>query len=811
MCVLLLVALAGAARAAAAPFDLAGPALAMKTTRGAITLPAAELPNLLAGDQVWLRPLLPASQSVHYLMVVAFLRGSTNPPPENWFFACRTWREACGRDGLKVTVPQGAGQVLVFLAPATYGDLDTLIGTVRARPGVFVRASQDLNQAALDRSRLERYLQAVRSLNDSDPSKLKEAAPLLARSLAIKADERCLQRVAALQAACLTDGGETLILNDGHSTSIVQALTSGPGSDLAREASYTPGLGAGYYSPYVSSVMDLGRLLDSFHTAQYQYIPALALAQRDSLLLTLNTAPLFDRPKSVLVAALPAVEQPQPPPLHALEPKEQVCIGRAAPVLPVDGAPLVFASDYAHDMTLAVTGNGGRTLQLPVHADAAQGGYVVDTAAMDMAMIGPGTVGTLQGSWGFDPYSGPHFQLVSAARAAWRLDPADEQSLIVGRQDTIHLQSDSVSCLDHLDARDAGGRDLKVEWHRVKPDELEVRLSLQEAQPGALSLQLTQAGNPLPLLVPVVAYAEAGRFDKFVLHAGDTRGILTGTRLDQVTSLAIGAMRFTPGDLSSGHGTDELVLIAADPAAVTTSPDSRGLEAQLALADGRSQRVPVRVLAPRPRVSLIARNVQSATTHGGTIELGAEDEVPQDAKLNFSLRAVAPAAFVRDEAIEVATADEEYSATLTLSNGGLRLQDAHVAQASLDPTRAFGGSAFGRLRFRVLAGGAVGDWQPLATLVRMPSLARIECPESEDLACRLTGTDLFLVDAVASDGGFNHPVSVPDGFPGNTLAVPHPVGGRLYLRLRDDPAVISAVTLPVEAIPLSGGGTEPVS
>ena len=38
-------------------------------------------------------------------------------------------------------------------------------------------------------------------------------------------------------AASLSDA---LILNDGHSTSIVEALTSGPGSDLAMEASYTP-------------------------------------------------------------------------------------------------------------------------------------------------------------------------------------------------------------------------------------------------------------------------------------------------------------------------------------------------------------------------------------------------------------------------------------------------------------------------------------------------------------------------------------------------------------------------------------------
>src|SRR3984957_10553111 len=162
---------------------------------------------------------------------------------------------------------------------------------------------------------------AVRALDETDPGRLKEAAPLLARSLAIKVDERCLDRLPELQAPCLMKGQESLILNDGHSTSIVEALTTGPASDLAMEASFSPQLSYGYYSPYIASILDIARILDSFHTAQYQYIPALAAPHGDKIDLTLNTAPSFNNPKSVLVVALPAVEQPQLPPLHAVNPK----------------------------------------------------------------------------------------------------------------------------------------------------------------------------------------------------------------------------------------------------------------------------------------------------------------------------------------------------------------------------------------------------------------------------------------------------------------------------------------------------------
>ena len=179
---ILAILLAAVAQADPAPFDLAGPTLDVKITRGAATLTASQVPNLAAGDRIWIKADLPATQSAHYLLVAAFLSGSTNPPPESWFFPCKTWTGNCARDGLSVTVPEGAQQVLVFLAPATGGDFKTLVSAVRGRPGAFVRTSQDLNQAALDRSRLERYLSAIRAISAADPSKLGEAAPLLSRS-----------------------------------------------------------------------------------------------------------------------------------------------------------------------------------------------------------------------------------------------------------------------------------------------------------------------------------------------------------------------------------------------------------------------------------------------------------------------------------------------------------------------------------------------------------------------------------------------------------------------------------------------------
>jgi hypothetical protein len=787
-----------------APFDLAGPRLEVEISRGMTTLPISEVPNLSAGDRLWIKAELPVTQAEQYLMVVAFLRGSTNPPPASWFFRCETWSRKCAQEGLTVTVPQDAQQVLLFLAPRTGGDFNTLVDAVRGRPGAFVRASQDLNQATLDRSRLEDYLAAIRVIDEADQARLKEAAPLLARSLAIKVNEKCLDRIPELQASCLMQGEESLILNDGHSTSIVETLTSGPASDLAMEASYTPQLSYGYYSPYVGSVLDIARLFGSFHTAQYQYIPALASLHADQLLLTLNTPPSFHNPKSVMVAALPAVEQPQLPPLHAVDPKETYCARKTSLVLPVEGAPLVFSTAYAHDVALSLTGANGKTIVLPAKADALQGGFVVDTSALSTASLGDSIRGSLHGLWGFDEYNGPSFQLANAHAQAWQLNRGEEGALIVGREDTVHLLAGNVSCVEDVTLKDPTGKELKAEWKAVSPDVVELKLPLQTTRPGSMTLLVSQYGASQPQPVELHAFAEAGRLDSFVIHAGDAQGTLKGSRLDEVASVEIQGIQFVPGRLSTSQGADELPMVARDGQAATELKAGNAVLAKVTLKDGRVFGLTASVETPRPRVMLIGKSVQpSRSSSDSNIQLADENELPQDATLAFSVRAQSPAAFTRDVQIEVAAADASLSAALSLGNGGITLENAAVAVATLDPGKAFGPSAFGPLQFRVVVGGATGDWQPLATLVRLPVLKELKCPSTPDLACKLSGSNLFLIDSVSTNPQFDHPVQVPDGFPGYALPVPHPTDGRLYVKLRDDASVVNSATLAVEQLPPS--------
>jgi hypothetical protein len=790
------------AHADPAAFDLKGPDLTVTVTRAGRTLPLAQVPNLAASDQILIRADLPETQSAHYLLIAGFLRGSTNPPPREWFLKCETWAKPCARDGLTLTVPKDAQQLLLFLAPETGGDFRTLVNTVRGRPGAFVRASQDLNQATLDRSRLDAYLASINQLDASDPGRLKDAAPLLARSLAIKVDDKCLDRSPQLQAPCLMQNTTTLILNDGHSTSIVEALTSGPEADLAMEASYTPQLNYGYYSPYIASVLDIARIFDSFHIAQYQYIPALGAPHGERLSLSLNTPPSFNNPKSVIVIALPAVEAAQQPPLHAVDPKEIFCARKSKLVLPVEGAPLVFSTAYAHDMTLSVTGTDGKIIDLPAQAEPEEGGIVVNTAVLGSAALGDSVHASLHGGWGFDNYEGPGFQLVNAHAQSWQLASKDQATLIVGREDTVHLQAGEVSCIDGLMIRDAAGKELKPEWKAVKPTEVELKLPLQEIKPGSLTLLVSQYGGGSPQPVQLHAFSEAAHLDSFQINAGDTQGRLTGSRLDEVAGVVVQGAPFLPAKLQSTQGADQLQLVAQDPQGASLLEPGDSVTARVSLKDGRLLELTTVVQPARPKVSLIAKNVQmSSTTNDSNIRLGNQDELPQDAKLTFSIRAQLPATFAYDEKIEVANADQTVSTQLSSSNGGMTLETSAVAVATLDAAKAFGPSAFGPLQFRVISGGAAGDWQPLVTLVRLPELQDLKCPATPELACKLSGSNLFLVDAVSSDAQFGHPVEVPDGFPGYTLPVPRPTDGQLYVKLRDDPSVVNRAILVAQVLP----------
>ena len=798
-CFFLLLLSVSPAAADNAAFDLIGPKVEVRVQRAGVTLPIAEVPNLQGGDRVWVHADLPDTQSVRYLMVIAFLRGSTNPPPESWFTRVETWSKAVHEEGVFVTVPQEAEEALVFLAPETGGAFSTLRAAVRGKPGAFVRAAQDLQQASLDRLRLEKYMEAVRETYTADPDQLKVHTTMLARSLGMKLDQQCFDKPSAQQVPCLTQNTDQLVLDDAHSQTMVATLTSGPSTDLLTQISSTPTARGGYYSPYIGAVVDVARILSTAHTAQYQYIPALALPHKDELNLRLNNPPSFRNPKSVIVIGLPPVRVAPPPPLRAVDGSQIFCAGKPSVVVAADGAPLVFASELAHNFVLHVDIKGAPGVDLPATPDPIRGGFIVETHALQSADLSGEVSGTLRGSWGFRTFEGPHYHFRTSRPSQWTVASKDASALIVGREDTLHLQSDDACCVSEVSLKDQQGKTVTAEWKSSKPDEIEIKVPLQKASAGWLTLQVKKFGLREIDEVPLHTYAEAGRLDTFSIHAGDADGLLTGTRLDQVESLDVNGIRFTPGALTRANQQDELKLTTADADAKTKLHPGDSLTIHATLKDARVLDLKSEVEAQRPAVTLLSKSIQvEQSSSPSAVKLGSQEELPQNGHLNFFLKTQAPENFPPAEKVEVATADESFRVTLSFKDGSLTPQDSKTVLAALDPMKLLGPSAFGPLKFRPVSGdGTNGDWQSLVNLVRVPLLTGVRCPSDPEKQCTLSGDKLFLLDSVSTDADFANPVKVPEGFVEDALAIPPPKGKTLYIKLRDDPQTIDTVALPL--------------
>jgi hypothetical protein len=778
----LLLCLLPAAAVADARFDLIGPRIDVRVTRidanGAPqSLPIASVPNLQPGDRLWIHPDLPPTQSVKYLLICVFLRGNTNPPPDDWFTRIETWDRKVRAEGTFINVPAEAQQAILLLAPETGGDFSTLRSAIKGRPGAFVRASQDLTEAGFEQARIEKYLADIRRVPPSDPAELQRRSDLLARTLALKPNTDCFKRPPDTQFTCLTQTGTQVVLDDGHGQTLVNALSNGPNSDFIQAASYTQMAGGGVYSAYVGAIVDLVRIMGNLHTAQYQYIPAISFPQAEALNLRLNTPPSFHNPKSVLVVALPAVQKAAPPPLRPADAHEVACLLKPSVTLPIEGAPLVFSTDFAHQLVLHLNTPPGAPAEpdIPLYPDAYAGGLVLQQQPqhhiplrdpMRDPLIPEPTVvplptshrmpvdhkpapslspsqpepvlltGTIQGRWGFDPYTGPTVQLQQLPGSDWRILPSSDAAtatdLIAGHAAQLRLTSTGTACVHTITARPTGrATDITIAFHTepTKPlatagtppatpeatppattplsvTPLALTLPLQhDLPPGDLHLAILQYDQPKADELSARTFSEPATITSVELHASDKTMLLKGTRLSEIASLALGDLTFAPAPIS---GEDSPVnpetpasLHLSLPADAPTPPThiDDHLTAKLTLRDGRTLTAPVIVSAPRPVVTLLRKTVTQRPD--SIISLPNPDDLPLNATLTFTLKTPNP--FPRNGQVEIETLDGTLRTVLTLApSGGLLLQDPHTVVATLDPLRSFGPSAFGALHLRAI-------------------------------------------------------------------------------------------------------------
>ncbi|MET0238408.1 MAG: hypothetical protein ABW184_00795 [Sphingobium sp.] len=764
-----------------APFELTGPSLRISVTRGEQSLPIAQVPSLSEGDKIMIAADLPADQGVRFILVSAFMRGATNPPPKDWIDFAETWRKKDKDRTLTLTVPKGARQMALFLVPDTGGAEGTLSDAVRGKPGEFVKATQYLNQASLDRSRLEAFMAAIRAQENSHPEYLRRVAPTLARSLSVKLNEDCLSKVIEMQATCLLENRESLAMADVHTSSMAETLTGAPTS-LALQLSATREGGGGFYSPYIAVVRDIANIFGAFANPEFDYLPALGIHKGPATTLLLNAAPSFQKPKSVLVVALPTIEADNPPRLRGGTGGPVCAATPGAVLLPVEGAPLIYSTAYARAMQLSLKSASGETVELPLEARADLGGYVLAGGGLPAAFQGTQR-GHLHGHWGFDRFDGPDFLLQMPDDKGWTLE-GEPPALVVGRSNDLLLKGSAPACVESVILRQGDAPPEAVEWKVHGQDQLMVSLPLADRKPGPLSVEVKYRGVAQPSAISLRSRAQASRLDELTLHAGDKAAMLSGQRLDQVETVAVEGLSLKPDGLTRDGSVDRLKLVAEGDA--VAPEQGRAVTARVKLRDGRTLTISGTVSPPRPQIALLSKSVSPGVPPTGAMALGLSGDtlLPDNGRLVFSVRAGPGTTLAASDVIEIAPADEAAAIRLTVANG-LRLESPQVMVATLEP-KAMAPSLFGPLRFRLIREAEASDWQPLVTLARLPQIEGVEC-KGQDKACTIRGRDLFLIEAIGVTAKLDRAVQVANGYTGSVLKAPAPVGGRLYIGLRDAP------------------------
>ena len=359
-------------------------------------------------------------------------------------------------------------------------------------------------------------------------------------------------------------------------------------------------------------------------TAQYQYIPGLSFPQGSSLSLRLNAPPSFHKPESVIVIGLPAIQKSKLPPLRPHDANQVVCLLQPKMTIPLEGAPLVFSSSFAHGLFLHLNRTGAPT-DIPLTPDAFEGGLVVakeekrerlidpkpqsDSAlfAKPDVKIGATTdltiTGTVRGYWGFDSFEGPTITLQQVKGKDWKI--VDNAQLLAGQENHLTLKGDGSACIEHIALTSGDAKDLDISFKpaagKDAKDTLALDVSLTTVHPGGYSLAIQQYGDSERDKVPLTAYTAGIHLDAIKIHRGDKSAVLTGQGLKDVVSVEIEKQIFTP---SAEGNDDKTIHLEADTG---VSPEE-GSSATAKLKDGRT--MPVKISAETARPELKAAFTQ---------------------------------------------------------------------------------------------------------------------------------------------------------------------------------------------------------
>jgi len=244
--------------------------------------------------------------------------------------------------------------------------------------------------------------------------------------------------------------------------------------------------------------VDTARILSSLHTAHFQYIPAAGAAHRRQPESAAEYAALVHQPQVRGGDGAAARRVFAAGAVASGEPSDSFCAMKQGLVLPAEGAPAgVCHRDGARPVS-AYRIRRREACHARCACDCRPGQGRAGAHTGNLCAAGRRSDRRVRGEWGFDNWEGPRYQLVAALPGKWTLAASDQSALVVGRDDTLHIDGPSTVCVEKVEAQTAGKATLALQWKTPKPGALEVTVPLKDASPGPVSVALYQFGLAQP-------------------------------------------------------------------------------------------------------------------------------------------------------------------------------------------------------------------------------------------------------------------------------------------------------------------------
>jgi hypothetical protein len=742
-----------------------------------VMLPAALVPALEPGDIVdvdfpdYRRP----PSTVNYHVNVAFI---TETARQHWLF-----ERSSSADQLfanprqrkrksKAAPPSGhihfvygtgsdRGIPIFFVVPedAKTRGVDGVRDYVGAHPTDFVDMSEGTNDAVERYSFLNDFLSSLGS-GSIDPVSAQYRIESVAQSLGVSPATIDACYVAGEPSAEVSNCVQQAINATVYQTNFAaptQAQFLGGVAGAASPLSYTP---------YIASLLTVWHLFVKTGHLEYEYLPTTitladpSTARRDELLMGLKV-PTIRPPAAYSDVLFFTIGDPQAsehaPLVVSDAPAAGVC-ERADRF----SVPLHFdhTSRYVNNAALLVTPDGRpsysialdpRTLAAPVvnrsrFEPSADSGYTV----------------ALQGRFGFDPIARGAIRLAFPNAAPWTIAAVPNHPPVAGTTLDIVASSASAACLSRAEMQIGSAAPIVLTATQLDAKRVELYGTLADAPAGPAQIRFYEddprAGRTFETadalaIQPPPAHVDAA---SAVASLGDAFIRLTGSGLERVRGVIVNGATY----FKEATATATAACFDGPPLGGAGLVAGQQITAQL-VNDGNAagQVFPVTLAAARPSLASAVTAASASAPHLETSPLivtlstsGAT--LPRQVAVRVRQAGTAPATPC-DASLPDPTA-------APIADADVHVRTAGTVEVDFHPG-VLHDRAFGTLQMQVVdsATGIGSNWVALpGTFARAPDVKQIACPSGTTAMCRLYGTDLAAIDAVADASGAYVPVGL---------------------------------------------------